>query len=118
MPLVKLEVLSARNVPEGDYIARITCGKTKLKTKAIKKTSFPEWNEKFELTVAESDTIQIEIELSKKFGSKSLGVAEVPLTNVTRGKERIWWEKKGLVNDVSCAQDMAEKYCRQRSDCL
>ena len=97
MPTLKLQILAARNVPEGEYICKIVCGKEKVKTKTSKKTSSPEWSDAFTFTIESPNvSLNIELEQTKKFGKKSFGILTIDLNNFTKGKERVWWVGDGF----------------------
>eukprot|EP01119_Soliformovum_irregulare_P012880 TRINITY_DN336_c0_g1_i1.p1 TRINITY_DN336_c0_g1~~TRINITY_DN336_c0_g1_i1.p1 ORF type:complete len:1157 (-),score=445.88 TRINITY_DN336_c0_g1_i1:34-3504(-) len=92
MPSLKVVVHSARNLPEADYTIKLSSGKHKSKTKVAKKATTPEWNETFTIDVNETDSLKIEIEQTKTIGSKTLGSAEVQLSTLVKGKDKVYWE--------------------------
>lgn len=97
MPTLKLQILAARNVPEGEYICKIVCGKEKGKTKTSKKTSSPDWSDTFTFTIESPNvSLNIELEQTKKFGKKSFGILTIDLSNFIKGKERVWWIGDGF----------------------
>ncbi len=76
MPSLKVDILSARNLDATkDYQCTITCGKTKsVKTKLVKKSAAPEWNESFTLTpVTEADVLKVELTEVKTIGAHKIG---------------------------------------------
>src|SRR5689334_16202009 len=97
MPSLKLQIMSARNVAEGEYTCNISIGKTKQKTKTSKKSSNPEWNETFTLNIEESDKVlNIELDQKKTIGHKSYGTTNIDISTIIKGKERIWFVGDGL----------------------
>jgi len=101
MPTLKVQVHSARNVPEGDYTVKISAGKNKIKTKTAKKSTAPEWNETFSIEINESEPLIVDLELTKKLGSKSLGSATIQLGSLSRGKDKCYWETEGFQNSAA-----------------
>jgi len=94
MPTLRVRVISARNLPEGDFFVKIKVGDEVAKTEVQKKTTTPEWNETFEFSCKEDDAIQIELTQSKKLGSSKIGSATIGnVKEFQKGKERVSWEK-------------------------
>lgn len=101
MPSVKVRVISGRNCPaDAELTVKVKCGEhgKQQKTKGVKKTATPEWNETFTFEDFDpnTDSLQIELDQSKTFGSTKLGVISIPLNSLTKGKERVTWESEGL----------------------
>jgi len=103
MPKLVVRIISARNFPEGDYCCKVKCGKSdkSSSTKVIKKTTAPEWDESFTLSIEENSDIQIEVVQSKKIRSNKFGTINISsLNHLRQGKEKILWVKEGLQGDA------------------
>lgn len=101
MPTLKVRVISGRNCPaDAELSVKVKCGEhgKQHKTKGVKKTATPEWNETFSFddVDANADSVQIELDQSKTFGSAKIGVIVISLKSLQKGKERVTWESEGL----------------------
>jgi len=89
---LKVHVVSAKNVPEGDYSCKVTIGdsKTKVqKTKTVKKTQAPEWNETFTFTIDNETSISFEITQAKTIGHKEIASIVIGgFDRLVKGKEK------------------------------
>eukprot|EP01117_Protostelium_nocturnum_P015557 TRINITY_DN6052_c0_g1_i1.p1 TRINITY_DN6052_c0_g1~~TRINITY_DN6052_c0_g1_i1.p1 ORF type:complete len:1166 (-),score=432.81 TRINITY_DN6052_c0_g1_i1:21-3518(-) len=96
MVKVKIKVLAARGLSmDGDSFVKLKLGESKCKTKVIKRTSNPDFGgEIFEMSGKDKDSLTLELNHTKKVGPKGdkLGVASIPLTGLSQGKETVSWQ--------------------------
>lgn len=101
MPTLKVRIISGRNCPaDAELSVKVKCGEhgKQHKTKGAKKTATPEWNETFTFEEVDpnADSVQIELDQSKTFGSTKLGVITIGLKSLQKAKEQVKWEGEGL----------------------
>jgi hypothetical protein len=105
MPQLLVKVVSARNLPEGDWYCRISVGPLKDKEKAqktgtIKKSTSPEWNESINLNFEKYDLLNGELVKAggfiKVIGSAKPIIFTVSLDGLYQGKEAQKIIREGL----------------------
>jgi len=93
---LKVRIINAKNVPEGDYTCKVTLGDNKAKaqkTKTVKKTQSPEWNETFTFAIDNETSLSIELTQAKTIGHKELASFEIgAFDRLVKGKEKIYIE--------------------------
>ncbi|PRP73182.1 actin binding protein [Planoprotostelium fungivorum] len=94
MPTLKVRVLSARGLTaDGDTFVKLKVGNSKAKSRTVKKSATPSFEEPFEMPASEQSTIAIEVCHSKKVGDDKVGAVELSLANLARGKDSVAWYK-------------------------
>lgn len=90
---LKVRVASVKGLPEGDYSCKVTLGQSKSKvqkTKVIKKTTAPDWNETFTFNIDNETSLLVEVTQHKAISNKEVASVEVGnFDNLVKGKERL-----------------------------